>query len=39
MPTDLIKVINKLEEAQELKPFEKSTNFRTYLITKKRKTV
>lgn len=39
MPADLIKVINKLEKTQELKPFKKSTNFRTYLITKKRKTV
>lgn len=39
MPADLIKVINKLEETQELKPFKKSTNFRTDLITKKRKTV
>ena len=39
MPADLIKVINKLEEAQELKPFKKSTNFRTDLITKKRKKV
>lgn len=37
MPADLIKVINKLEEAQELKPFKKSTNFRTYLITKRKK--
>ncbi len=27
MPADLIKVINKLEETQELKPFKKINKF------------